>query len=103
MKMPNKDIQLVPWVSKDIYQFIQAAAESIGCSVSQFTADAVVSKARTVTEQATQITLSMNGAGQMLTALENPPLVPDSLQKSAARHKEKNYYESDFSPDNHKE
>jgi uncharacterized protein (DUF1778 family) len=103
MKTPDEDIQLVAWVSKDVYQLIQTAAESTGCSISQFTADAVISKARAVTEQATQITLSMNGAEQMLTALENPPLVPDSLQKAAVRHKEKNYYESDFSADNHKE
>ena len=99
MKTPNEDIQLVAWVTKDVYQLIQTAAESIDCSVSQFTADAVVSKARTVTEQATQITLSMIGAEQMLTAIKNPPPVSDSLQKAAVRHKEKNYYESDFSAD----
>jgi len=103
MKTPNEDIQLVAWVSKDLYQLIQTAAESTGCSVSQFTADAVVSKSRTVTEQATQITLSMIGAEQMLTAIENPPPVSDSLRTAAVRHKERNYYESDFSADNHKE
>jgi len=103
MKTPNEDIQLVAWVSKDIYQFIQITTESIGCSVSQFTADAVVSKARTVTEQATQIKLSIIGAEQMLTSIENPPLVPDSLRTAAVRHKERNYYESDSSADNHKE
>jgi uncharacterized protein (DUF1778 family) len=103
MKTQKGDIQLVAWVSKDLYQLIQTAAESTGCSVSQFTANAVFSKARAVTEQATQITLSMNGAEQMLTAIDNPPPASDSLQKAAVRHREKNYYASDFSADNHKE
>jgi uncharacterized protein (DUF1778 family) len=103
MKTQKEDIQLVAWVTKDLHQLIQTAAELSGCSVYQFTADAVVSKARTVTEQATQITLSMNGAEQMLTAIKNPPPVSDSLQKAAVRHKERNYYESDFSADDHKE
>ncbi|WP_269621510.1 DUF1778 domain-containing protein [Zhongshania sp. BJYM1] len=99
MKTPDEDIQLVAWVTKDLYQFIQTAAELSGCSVSQFFADAAVSTARAVTEQATQITLSMNAAEQILTAIANPPPVSDSLQKAAVRHREKNYYESDFSAD----
>jgi uncharacterized protein (DUF1778 family) len=102
MKTQKGDIQLVAWVSKDLYQLIQTAAESTGCSVSQFFVDAAVSKARAVTEQATQITLSMNCAEQMLTAIDNPPPVSDSLQKAAVRHREKNYYESS-SAGNHKE
>ncbi|WP_269621265.1 DUF1778 domain-containing protein [Zhongshania sp. BJYM1] len=102
MKTQKEDIQLVAWVTKDLYHQIQIAAELSGCSVSQFFADAALSKARAVTEQATQITLSINGAEQMLTAIENPPPVSDSLQKAAVRHKEKNYYESDSSSDNHK-
>jgi uncharacterized protein (DUF1778 family) len=103
MKTQKEDIQLVAWVTKDLHQLIQTAAELSGCSVSQFFADAAVSKARAVTEQATQITLSMNGAEQMLTAIENPPPVSGSLREAAVRHKEKNYYESDFSADSQQE
>ena len=103
MKTQKEDIQLVAWVTKDLHQLIQTAAELSGCSVSQFFADAAVSTARAVTEQVTQITLSMNGAAQMLAAIECPPPISDSLKTAAVRHKEKNYYESDFSADNHKE
>ena len=102
MSVKRADTRLVARVNEDLHQLVMSAAELSGSSISQFLVDAAVSKAREVTEQATRINLTMQGAEMMFEALRNPPPVSESLQAAAARHKEKNYYESHFSTDQQK-
>lgn len=93
----EKDTRLVARVNDDLHQLVSSAAELSGSSISQFLVDAAVAKAREVTEQATRISLTMQGAAKMMAALDRPPSPPKALLDAAAKYKENGIHDTQFS------
>ena len=99
MNRNSREARLVARVNEDVHQLVRAAAELSGSSITQFLVDAAVSKALEVTEQATRIKLTMDGAEQMLEALNQPASPPARLLKAAERYKEHGINDTDFTGD----
>lgn len=84
----RKESRIVARVDDATQQFINAAAELCGMSVSQFLIDAARERAQVVTEQMTKIHVSLDTSNRMLEALDRPVSLSASTIAKAKRYKD---------------
>lgn len=84
----RKDIRLVARTSAEIQNFIQRAADHSGATLSQFLIESAMERARKVIQQTETLHLSMEGAHNLMSALENSPGANNKLLKAAQGYKD---------------
>ncbi|AKO51366.1 hypothetical protein ABA45_02135 [Marinobacter psychrophilus] len=84
----RKESRIVARVDDATQQFISAAAELSGMSVSQFLIDAARERAQVVTEQMTKIHVSLDTSNRMLEALDRPVSLSASTIAKVKRYKD---------------
>lgn len=84
----RKDIRLVARTSAEIQGFIQRAADHSGATLSQFLIESAMERARKVIQQTETLHLSMEGAHNLMSALENSPGANNKLLKAAQGYKD---------------
>lgn len=99
MTAVTKDTRLVARVNSEIHELVNQAAEMTGSTVSQFIVEAVQDRARRTLEEACTLKLSLQGARNILAALEKPPRHMPRLAEAARRYKEMNIYDSNHPAD----
>lgn len=91
----RKETRLVARTSVEVQEIIQKAADFSGATVSQFLIEAAMERAARVIEQTHTLRLTLQGAEDVIAALEGSPEINKNLENAARRYFEATNENSD--------